>query len=91
MMVHSNLWVGFSFKCLGVSDSIIFFRVRSIVFWHYELPLQYNFDICCSFGCLCLQDGRVAPSNVILSNVKRSNVFYKRYMDDTYVKKNEYI
>ena len=48
------------------------------------MTAQWETNICCSFGYLCLQDGRglVTPSKPL---------FYKRYMDDTYVerKKNE--
>ena len=44
MMVHANLWVGCSFKCLVGSDLLFLSScVHSIVFWHYELSLQYNF------------------------------------------------
>ena len=43
MMVHENLWVGFSFKCLAGSDLLFCLCVHSIVFQHYEQCLQYNF------------------------------------------------
>ena len=44
MMVHRNLWVGFSFKCLAGSDLLLCLRVNPILFPHYGLSLQYNFD-----------------------------------------------